>query len=91
MATKPREVKQIDWSQRVQEIFDVYWKRMLNESPDLEDAPGHFKEYFRKTIERVGPINYSNIKIVWAQLVRGPYFMQPYRECVTIAWSDAAE
>ena len=89
MATKPTEVKQPDWSERVQQIFDVYWKRMLESRPDLESSPEYFKDYFKLVLFRLGPNDYSNILVVWPALKSGPFYMESLKQCVETAWRQA--
>lgn len=88
MATKPKEVCKPDWPQRVEQIFNVYWKKMLECRPDLENSPEYIKDYFQLVLFRVGPKDYNNILVVWPALKNGPLDMESMRSCVFQAWRD---
>jgi len=82
------EVYQSEWRGRVQQICDVYWKRMVESRPDLSRSLECFKDFILLIIFRVGPNDYNNILVVWPALQSGPFYLEDLKECIFQAWRD---
>jgi hypothetical protein len=63
----------VHWNQRFDLIFNIFWKGLTDSTFDFDFDLG--KSFFTETLLRIGPSDYTNMDIVWPQMIDGPYIL----------------